>query len=172
MTRPCRARGCLGDRDDQLYAGLGRLEDRVGGKGAGTKIRLQTSAPVSFTASLTVSKTGMAVDSLPPLPGVDAGDDLGAVLDICCVWNGPARPMPWQTTLVSLVDQMLIVLLLALRGRDGLVRGLVERRGGLDREAGVGEDLTAFSTLVPSRRTTSGMLQPDLLRRVRRRPRR
>ena len=46
---------------------------------AGTKITLQ-SAPVFFTASATVSNTGMPSTLWPPLPGRDAAHDLRAVL--------------------------------------------------------------------------------------------
>jgi hypothetical protein len=43
-----------------------------------------------------------------------------------------------------------------LHGLDDLLGGVVEIVGGDDVEAGLADDLLASSTLVPSRRTTSG----------------
>ena len=69
-------RDALGDAEDRADPGGGRLEDRVRRAAAGTKMQ-EVLAPVSRTASATVSNTGTVPSSAfwPPLPGVIAGDD-------------------------------------------------------------------------------------------------
>src|SRR6056297_919131 len=76
--------------------------------GGGTKI-IVASAPVSLTASETVSKTGKPSAVCPPLPGVTPPT-------ICVpyslqprVWKPPALPViPWQMTRVWLSTRMLM----------------------------------------------------------------
>src|SRR5215211_2734176 len=61
-------------------------------KGGGTKITL-AFAPVSSTASSTVSKTGTPSYSCPPLPGVTPATTLVPLCSILPVWNAPSLPV-------------------------------------------------------------------------------
>ena len=70
-----------------------------GAPAAGTKMQV-VFAPVSRTASATVSKTGTAPSSAvwPPLPGVIPATICVPYSCIARLWNSPSRPvMPWTT---------------------------------------------------------------------------
>ncbi len=77
---------------------------------AGTKMQV-VFAPVSRTASATVSKTGTAPSSArrPPLPGVTPATIRVPYSSIALAWNSPSRPvMPWTSSRVSGPMRMLI----------------------------------------------------------------
>jgi hypothetical protein len=62
-----------------------------------------------LTASATVSKTGTPRTFSPPLPGGDAADDLGAVLERLFGVEGPTLPvMPWTMRRVFLSTRTLM----------------------------------------------------------------
>ena len=80
-------------------------------------------APVSSTASATVSNTGRLRCFSPPRPGVTPPTILVPYLMHCSEWNVPCWPVkPWQMTLVFLLTRMLMVTCLAFLGgeRHGL----------------------------------------------------
>src|SRR3954452_22639377 len=60
--------------------------------GGGTKIT-ETFAPVSFTASSTVLKTGQPSCVVPPLPGVTPPTTLVPYSAQALAWNVPSRPV-------------------------------------------------------------------------------
>src|SRR5690349_2574532 len=105
-----------------------------GAPAAGTKMQ-DVFAPVSRTASTTVSNTGTRPSTAvwPPLPGVIPATIGVPYSSIARLWNSPSRPvMPWTTSRVSGPMRMLTP---ASRGgspgcRHGLCRGLVERLRG------------------------------------------
>src|SRR5262245_3310931 len=75
----------------------------------GTKI-MAASTPSFSTASKTVSKTGTPKVVWPPFPGVTPATSLVPYSMQFLEWNSPTLPvMPWQTTLVFLLINMLIV---------------------------------------------------------------
>ena len=103
-------RDALGDADDQRDLGIDRLQDRVGGAGrrhvddagvgAGRRLRLGDG----------VEDRQAEVRSVPPLPGDDAADHLGAVGDRLLGMEGALRPVkPWQMTRVDALTRMDIV---------------------------------------------------------------
>ncbi len=61
-------------------------------KGGGTKI-IDAFAPVSRTASATVSKTGMPSWVVPPLPGVTPATTCVPYSRQARAWNVPSRPV-------------------------------------------------------------------------------
>ena len=77
-------RDALGDADDQRELGVDGLEDGVGGErrrhvddgGGGAGLGLPPPSTVSKIGS--VSRACGSACLVPPLPGVDAADDLGA----------------------------------------------------------------------------------------------
>jgi len=70
-------------------------------KRAGTKT-IVVFAPVSATASATVSKIGMPSTSWPPLPGVTPATTCVPWPRLRRPWNRPSRPVrPWTTSFVS-----------------------------------------------------------------------
>ncbi len=84
-------------------------------KRAGTK-KTATSAPVSATASRTVSKTGTPSTVWPPLPGETPATTFVPAASMYAVWNAPSRPvMPWTQT--RLFRSMRMAIRPHLRGR-------------------------------------------------------
>ncbi|OQC49852.1 MAG: hypothetical protein BWX58_00611 [Deltaproteobacteria bacterium ADurb.Bin026] len=76
--------------------------------GAGTK-KTDAFAPVSLTASATLSKTGSPSTVIPPLPGVTPPKTLVPYSSIQCVWALPMRPViPCTITRVESSINMLI----------------------------------------------------------------
>src|SRR5690606_9420804 len=76
--------------------------------GGGTKIT-DASAPVSLTASSTVSNTGSPMCSLPPLPGVTPPTSRVPYSSACSEWKVPCWPVkPWVMTLVFLSTKTLM----------------------------------------------------------------
>ncbi len=76
--------------------------------GGGTKMML-TSAAVAFTASLTVSNTGLSKCFCPPLPGVTPPTTLVPYSIICVAWKVPSLPVkPWTITLLCLLTSTLM----------------------------------------------------------------
>ena len=71
-------RDALGDADDEPDAGVGRLDHGVAGEAAPARRARRRPAPVCATASRTRVEDGDALDVWPPVPGRDAGDDVGA----------------------------------------------------------------------------------------------
>src|SRR6266550_18982 len=70
-------------------------------KGAGTKMP-DAVAPVAWTASATVLKTGTPRCFAPPLPGLIPPTTFVPSSCICSVWKPPSRPvMPWTRTFVE-----------------------------------------------------------------------
>ena len=61
-------------------------------KAGGTKMPVAV-APVSSTASATVSKTGAPKAVVPPFPGLTPPTTFVPICCICCVWNDPSRPV-------------------------------------------------------------------------------
>ena len=78
-------------------------------KAGGTKT-METSAPVSFTASLTVLKTGFSRCLVPPLPGVTPPTTCVPYSIICPAWKVPSLPVkPWTIILLCLFTKMLMM---------------------------------------------------------------
>src|SRR4026209_2736294 len=96
----------------------------------GTEI-IDVLAPVSATASETVSNTGMPSTSCPPLPGVTP-----ATTDVPCErlrspWNLPSEPVsPWTTSRV--LESTRIATLRRPRQLDGTPRPVEHRRLGVE----------------------------------------
>ena len=77
-------------------------------KAGGTKMML-TLAPVAFTPSATVLKTGRSRCWLPPLPGVTPPTTLVPYSIICPAWKLPSVPVnPCTRILEDLLTRMLI----------------------------------------------------------------
>src|ERR1043165_10259884 len=65
-------------------------------------------APVSFTASATVLKTGIPSCVVPPFPGVTPATTFVPYATICFAWNVPSFPVsPCTTRRVSLLTRTL-----------------------------------------------------------------
>src|SRR4051794_13666141 len=64
-------------------------------------------APVAFTASATVSKSGMPSKSVPPFPGATPATICVPYSLQSRVWSWPVAPNPWVSTLVSLSTRTL-----------------------------------------------------------------
>src|SRR5512144_2728192 len=103
-------------------------------------------APVSLTASATVSNTGRSRCFSPPRPGVTPPTILVPYLMLCSEWNVPCWPVkPWQITLVFLLTRMLMRLLLSLGcERDGLLRRVREVGGRRDGQRAVRQHLAGL----------------------------
>ena len=96
----------LGDADRQFDAGVGRLEDGVGGVGRRDEDHRDVGLGVAHRLLDGVEHRD-PVDVDAPLAGGDAGDDLGAVLRHCWAWNRPLRPViPWTSTFEFLLSRM------------------------------------------------------------------
>src|SRR5262245_18158782 len=106
--------------------------------GGGTNTT-EAFAPVSRTASPTVSKIGRPSMRVPPLPGWTPATTAVPYSSESFVWNWPIRPMPWTRTRVCLPAR--IATSLPPRGRDRPLRGLAERLGRRDVEPRRGQDL-------------------------------
>ena len=103
LAVPCLDRDALGDRADDVDAGGGGLEDRIGRERRGTKIMV-ASAPVSATASWTVSRIGMPIGG-PALAGRDATDHAGAVRVAASGVERPEEPVMPAEDLGAVVDE-------------------------------------------------------------------
>src|SRR5262245_23257607 len=109
--------------------------------GGGTNTT-EAFAPVSRTASPTVSKIGRPSMRVPPLPGWTPATTAVPYSSESLVWNWPIRPMPWTSRRVCLPAR--IATSSPPRGRDGPLRRLAERLGRRDVEPGLFEDSTAL----------------------------
>ena len=153
-------------------AGLGRFEDR-GRRGLRRhdderRGRRRSRPP----RRRPMSNTGMPSTSVPPLPGRDAGDDLGAVVPVAQAVEAALPPVrPWQMTLVFSSTKMVmsVASVRRARRRRGRRRAwwawMMQLRSEMPASARISRPSSA---LVPSRRITIGASQ----RRPGRAPRR
>src|SRR5688500_5111943 len=101
-------------------------------------------APVSLTASATVSNTGRFMCCSPPRPGVTPPTTLVPYLMLCSVWNVPCWPVkPCTMTRVFLLTRMLIYLL-TCGERNDLLGRVGEIGGGGDGQRAVRQHLAGL----------------------------
>ncbi len=141
--------------------------------GGGTKI-IVASAPVSSTASCTVLKTGRPMCSRAALAGRHAADELGAVVERLL---GMERALLAGEALRDdfrvLVDDVRITLdawdsslrLGAWRLATAFCAASLRSSAGVIARPEFASSSRPFSTLVPCRRTTTGIFRPDFLHR-------
>ena len=159
--------------------GVGRLEDRVGRERRRHEDHASRSRPSASTASATVSKTGtLPSNVVPPLPGVTPPTTFVPYSQHLLGVERARRPvMPWHDQPRVLVDEDAHVGSCYLRRGDDLLRAASAMSlGGDDVQARLRRGSSCRPRRwCPSRRTTSGTFEPDLLDRgddARRRSRR
>jgi hypothetical protein len=117
-------RDALGDADDDLDAGVGRFQDRVGGERRRHVDHRRIGAGGGDGLGDGVEHRQAEVGGAALARG-DAADDLGAVVSICCAWKVPCEPVkPWTDDLGVLVDQNLPRRFAAQQGRMLQIRPL------------------------------------------------
>ncbi len=156
-------RNALGDADDDLDAGIRRLEDRIGREGGRHVDHAGIGAGLAHRVVHGVEHRPVEV-LLAALARRDAADQLGAVGDgLFGVEGALLAGEALADDLGVLVDSMLMVCVPLAQpcGRNAPSSAASVRSAAVSRSSPLSaSSLRPCSTLVPSRRTTTGTLMP------------